>query len=89
MRVLEIVHLRSGSARIDGMVEGIRASMGQTVHGPPAVHLFRRHGLETDLSIHIQADASDSGQAHAIALKLASELRAYGLVDHTRWEELP
>lgn len=89
MRVLEIVHLRSSGAPIDWLVEGIRTSMGRTVHGPPAVNLFRRHGLETDLSIHIRSDASDSAQAHAIALKLASELRAYGLVDHTRWEELP
>jgi hypothetical protein len=89
MKVLEIVHLRSIGAPIDGLVEGIRTSMRQSEHGAPAVNLFRRHGLETDLSVHIQSDSSDSEQAHAIALKLASELRAYGLVDHTRWEELP
>jgi hypothetical protein len=89
MRVLEIVHLRSVGAPIDGLVEGIRTSLRQTVHGAPAVNLFRRHGLDTDLSIHIQSDSSDSARAHAIALNLASELRAFGLVEHTRWEELP
>ena len=89
MKRLEIIHLRSSGKPIDGLVRRIRSSIRQTEQGAPAVRLFRRPELESDLAIHVQADESRRAAAHEIALQLASELRTYGLVEHTRWEELP
>ena len=88
MRIYEIIHLRSSSEPIDSLVERITASMRKTGPATPTVKLFRRQGLETDLAIHVRSDRSGETTAHEVALQLASELRAYGLVEHTRWEEL-
>ena len=89
MKRLEIIHLRSSGEPLDGLVRRIRSSMRQPDQGSPTVRLFRRPELESDLAIHVQSDASHRTAAHEVALQLASELRAYGLVEHTRWEELP
>ena len=88
MKRLEIIHLRSSGEPVDGLVKRIRSSMLQSEQGAPTVRLFRRPELESDLVIHVQSDASHSAAAHEIALQLASELRTYGLVEHTPWEEV-
>ena len=87
MKTLEIIHLRSSGDPIDSLVRRIRSSIQQPEQGGLTVRLFRRPELESDLAIHVQSDAGHRAAAHDIALQLASELRAYGLVEHTRWEE--
>lgn len=89
MNTLEIIHLRSCSEPIDALVERISASLRQAGSGSPVVKLLRRRELKTDLAIHIRPDPSGVATAHEVALRLAAELRTYGLVEHTRWEELP
>ena len=89
MKALEIIHLRSAGEPIDVLSQRISASMSQCGHHPPPMALYRRRGLETDLAVHLPFDSASEAATHEIALQLASELRAYGLVEHTRWEELP
>ena len=88
MRRLEIIHLRAwGELPVEireGLEESIRASEAEG-----SITLYRRQGLDTDLTVHVsRSDVAVKKGPSDLALRLASELRAYGLVEHTVWEEL-
>ena len=89
MTRLEIIHLRSSGVPLEVLTDGIRRSIGDGGEGASALTLYRRHGLDTDLAVHIRHQAAGGVGPSDLALCLASELRAYGLVEHTVWEELP
>ena len=86
---LEIVHLRSSGEPIESLTDRIRRSIEEGSEDASALTLYRRHGLETDLAVHVRRHGRAAGEGPSdLALRLASELRAYGLVEHTVWEEL-
>ena len=85
---LEIIHLRSSGEPIESLAELISASIREGGEEALILTLYRRHGLETDLAVHILSpDVAIKMGPSDLALRLASELRAYGLVEHTLWEE--
>ena len=89
MNRLEIIHLRSSGEPIESLTDRIEKSIGPGGEGGPSLTLYRCRGLDTDLAVHIlSADVAVKTGPSALALRLASELRAYGLVEHTVWEEL-
>ncbi len=86
---LEIIHLRSSGEPIESLTERIKESIREGGKEASTLTLYRRHGLETDLAVHILSpDVAIKTGPSDLALRLASELRAYGLVEHTVWEEL-
>lgn len=88
MKVLEIIQLRSAAGVLETLCEQIDASIQTAGEAPSVVATYRRIGLETDLAIHIQrSDALDTVGPSDLGLRLAAELSAYGLVDHSLWEE--
>jgi hypothetical protein len=86
---LEIIHLRSSGEPVESLTERISESIREGGEEASTLTLYRRHGLETDLAVHILSPevAIKTGPSD-LALRLASELRAYGLVEHTVWEKL-
>ena len=89
MKTLEIVHLRSSSEPVELLSDRIKESIWAEGNGTEVVTLYRRHGLETDVAVHIrhlQADAAHGPSA--LAFNLANALRTFGLVEHTVWEEM-
>ncbi|MEJ2582699.1 MAG: hypothetical protein P8127_13850, partial [Acidobacteriota bacterium] len=59
-------------------------------NGTEVVTLYRRHGLETDIAIHIRCKGGAASKGpSALAFQLTSSLKAFGLVEHTVWEEMP
>lgn len=90
MRRLEIVHLRSSAEPLESLSRRIKESIGREARDQEAViTIYRRCGLDTDLAVHIlHHRVSDRRGPSDLALRLASALRAYGLVEHTLWEEL-
>ncbi len=85
---LEIIHLRSSGEPIESLAELISASIREGGEEASTLTLYRRHGLETDLAVHVRRHGRAGGEGPSdLALRLASELRAYGLVEHTLWEE--
>jgi hypothetical protein len=73
MNALEIVHLRSSGEPIETLGERIRESIE----------------AETDVGVHIRHVKPRRGNGQStLALRLASALRAFGLVEHTVWEEM-
>jgi len=86
---LEIIHLRSSGEPVESLAKLISASIREGGEEASTLTLYRRHGLETDLAIHVCRHGTAGGEGPSdLALRLASELRAYGLVEHTVWEEL-
>ena len=84
---LEIIHLRSSGEPVESLAKLISASIREGGKEVPTLKLYRRHGLETDLAVHVCRHGTAGGEGpSALALPLASEL-AYGLVEHTVWEE--
>jgi hypothetical protein len=89
MNRIEIVHLRFTGEPIESLGASIRDSLGPGGSGAEVVTVYRRQGLETDVAVHIRHDAQETGGPSALGFHLADALRAYGLVEHTVWEELP
>lgn len=89
MSILEIIHLRSSIEPIDALTDHIRESIWAEGHGTDVVTLYRRHGLETDVAVHIRHRGENGGAASsALAVHLAHALKTYGLVEHSVWEEI-
>ncbi len=87
MQQLESIHLRSSGESLESLGDRIRESLG-TEDENTEVTLYRREGLETDLAVHIRLGVPGSERPSGLALRLASALRAFGIVDHTQWKEL-
>ena len=86
---LEIIHLRSSGEPVESLTERIRQSIREGGGTTSTLELYRRHGLGTDLAVHVRRHGTAGGEGPSdLALRLASELRAYGLVEHTVWKEL-
>ena len=89
MTRLEIIHLRSSGEPIESLTERINRSIRVGDGEATTLTVYRRHGLDTDLAVHIlRSDVAVDRGPSDLALRLASELRTYGLVEHTVWEEL-
>ena len=88
MSRLEIIHLRIAGKSSEHLAGQIREAIRSDVDGTGVVTIFRRSGLETDVAVHI-ACHGNGGKAgpSPLGLHLASALSAYGLVEHTLWEE--
>ncbi len=88
MKTLEIIHLRSSSEPLESLSRRIRDSIIAESKSAETVTLYRRRGLDTDLAVHIQhSGVPGEREPSRLALRLASALRAYGLVEHTLWEQ--
>ena len=87
MTQLEIIHLRSSGESIEALIDRIKESIGKR-GDRISYSLYRSHGLDTDLAVHIlRSDVAVEQGPSDLALRLAAEFRAYGLVEHTVWEE--
>ena len=89
MNDLEIIHLRSPGEPVETLAGWIRESVGGGGEPADLVTLYRRRGLDTDVAVHIRHAEPRAGRDPSeLALRLASALRAYGIVEHTVWEEV-
>ena len=103
MKQLEIILLRLPGEAAESLSRRIRKSIGQgpeqktpeqktadrkTPHQKTEVTLYRRRGLDTDLAVHVHSAGLSPTELSDLALQIASELKAWGLVDHSSWEEM-
>ena len=83
MSTLEIILLRSVGKPLDEL----KASIGRDENFNTRVKIYLREAIESDLSIHIHHNLKQEGSPSIIACRLASALRAYGLVEQTVWNK--
>jgi hypothetical protein len=89
MSRLEIIHLRTAGKSSETLARQIREAIGSEVDGYGAVTIYRRNGLDTDVAVHITSHGREEKFGPSVlGLHLASALSAYGLVEHTVWEEI-
>ena len=87
MNTLEIIHLRLAGKPPENLCEQIKESIAANEEFAASVTVFRREGLDTDIAIHIHNDNQPDSGSGRLGLQLASELKAFGLVQHTFWEQ--
>jgi hypothetical protein len=88
MRVLEIVHLRSAGDSAERVCDAVRDSTRSERVSRQEITVFRRKGLATDIAVHIKRNAvSGLAEPSELGLRMASELRRFGLVEYTVWSE--
>ena len=87
MNALEILHLRMAGDSPETLVDEIR----QSVDSQPDVvdvRIYRHTKLETDLVVHLHRAMTQTGdRACECGERLASMLRAFGMVEHSVWVE--
>lgn len=85
MKQLEIIHVRLAAGFPDDLIERIRESAVGEGSGT-SVFLFRHVNVSTDLAVHYAQEVFGSpGKPSPFALHLASDLRQYGMVEHSIW----
>jgi len=89
MKRLEIIHLRSSGKAIEFLCDRITESIPARDKDQEIFTLYRQHGLDTDVAIHMYHHGSEGTTGpSALALHLADALRDFGLVEHTVWDEM-
>ncbi len=83
MSHLEIIQLRSAGKILDDLFHEIKASIGDAEN----IRVYRRDGLETDLSIHIYHNINLEGKPSSLGSRLTFTLKDFGLVEHSFWKE--
>ena len=87
MNALEIVHLRMAGDSPETLVDMIRKSVDSQPNVVD-VRVYRHAKLETDLVVHLHRSMTQpSDRTCECGERLASLLRAYGLVEHSVWVE--
>lgn len=89
MSRLEIIHLRSSGESPESLSRQIRESIGAEDASTEVIRLYHRDGLDTDVAVHIHRLKAPARPGPSdLGLQLAAALRAFGLVEHTLWEQM-
>ena len=84
MNTLEVILLRASGIPLAELRVAIHASIGSMETDAEVVQVYRRHGLDTDMAVHIRYHDGPP-QRSKLGLSLAASLESYGSVQHTVW----
>jgi len=84
LSTLEVILLRASEIPLAELREAIYASIGSMEPDVAVVQVYRRHGLDTDLAVHIRHPHGPP-QRSTLGLSLAASLEVHGSVQHTVW----
>jgi len=85
MITLEMIHLRMSGKDPETLEEIIRATLEADARSPD-LRIYRHARVEGDLLIQIHRRGADGrDEPSELGLRLASILRAYGMVGHAVW----
>jgi hypothetical protein len=85
MKILEVLHLRMAGDDSDPLAALVRKTATEG-DGLPEVRVYRHARVEGDLLIHIHRRGPHEGiEASELGIRLASVLRAHGMVEHSVW----
>lgn len=90
MRWIDIITLRSATANLEALSNEFLLSIinNKQTENLKESKIYRRHALETDLSIHLFWDSENIEQKGNILVQhLIQFLKQYGLVNHSIWVE--
>jgi hypothetical protein len=84
LSTLEVILLRASGIPLAELREAIHASIGSMEPDAAVVQVYRRHGLDTDMAVHIR-HPDGPPQRSKLGLGLAASLEGHGSVQHTVW----
>jgi hypothetical protein len=85
MKTLETLHLRMAGPDSDDPIEFIRRTADPSGAGP-VLPVYSHSTIQGDFLVHIPRKGPDGGNRPSeLGLRLASLLRAHGLVEHSVW----
>ncbi len=90
MKWLEIIELRSAGSNSELVMNKLALLIDEINRGeiPQTVQLFVHVNLKADFSIHLAHEKeSIESTGSDLGLNIASNLKAYGLVNHNVWLE--
>ena len=90
MKWIEIINLRSAGATRDSIEQKIPRSVAEVDQSKNlvSVQVYRHATVDTDLSVHLLFECvRPEVQPSALGQRLASALKAFGLVSHSLWVE--
>jgi len=90
MRWIHIITLRSHTANLEALNNEFLLSIidNNQTEGLKGFKIYRRHAVETDLSVHLSWDSENVEQkGTALSQHLIRFLKQYGLVNHSIWVE--
>jgi hypothetical protein len=85
---LDLILLRAPGEALEPLCGCIRESITRGDDHGAGVTLYRRRGLDTDLAVHVHGPGLSPAELSDLSRRIASELRAWGLVEHSSWEEI-
>lgn len=85
MRILEAIHLRMAGDHPEDLVELVRAAAKEALEAVEA-RVYRHARVEGDFLISIHRRGPNEGiEVSELGVRLASALRAQGMVAHSVW----
>lgn len=90
MRWVDIIILRSPEANLEILNNEFLFSIigDRQTEGLKESKIYRRHAMETDLSVHLVWDSENVDQkGNPLSRHLIQFLKQYGLVNHSVWVE--
>ncbi len=88
MKWLEIIELRSAGSNPEAVIEKLTLLIEEInrdkIYQPITLHVHA--GVRSDFSIHLKHDSEKVDNSGSdLGLTIASNLKAFGLVNHTVW----
>ena len=91
MKCLEIIELRAAGNKRDSLASQLQTIISLLEKGSSKqkIKIYTRVLVDSDFSIMLFHDTTKTGtEGSRIGLHLASALKAFGLVNHSIWNEL-
>lgn len=89
MTVLEVVRLRSTQYPLEDLNRMIKDSILSDFESTDRISIFRSSGLMSDIVVHLHREVEQTPVGKStIGNHLATALRAFGIVEHSLWEEM-
>ena len=92
MKWMEVIAVRTTAGNRARLENKLQDLIGEMQKKDPAQYLkvFRRVSIESDLCVHLQYDSAkiEPTGSH-LGLRLAAEMKTFGLVHHSVWAEIP
>jgi len=92
MQWIEVIGVRSTGTHLEVLESKLQSLLDEIEKGSQAhsVKVYRRVSIESDLCVHLFHDSKRAEiNGSRLGLCLAAGLKAFGLVHHSIWTEIP
>ena len=92
MKWMEVIGVRataSNRTKLEAKLHGAVAEI-QKADVTRSIRILHRVSIESDLCVHLEHDSAKPDPAGSrLGLRLAAEMKSFGLVHHSVWAEIP